>query len=619
MNPKDSTPQIVSVDAVRAQLERVLASKGFVDAGRLGPFLKFLVEHALAGDTANLKESVLGVEVFQRQPGYSSSSDPIVRVEARRLRSRLDEYYRTAGKQDQIIFQLPKGAYVPVFGRPVEAAGGYQTPKRRQLFMLGLCALGLIIVWGAYWSLNKPSPDAPAGQAAASLVVLPFTNLSPDPDNEYFSAGLTTELTDALTKIDGLRVVALSSTPQPKGQDAREIGKRFHTSAVLEGSVRKSGDRLRVTAQVADSATGFQIWSQTYERQLKDVFAIQEEIARAIVNALRVQLKVDPNRKLARQPTQNLDAYNLYLRGRYHFSNPRSEDDLRTGVVYLERAIQIEPNFAAAYAALSNINVMLGYYQVVPAAEAWPKAKREALKAIAIDSSLAEAHAALGFANAMGDWDWAASEREFRRALELNPGSADTHNSYAIAYLTPTGHLDAARNESKLGVSLDPLAFFPNYGAAFILLASRQYDAAIAQYRTALDLNSSIADVWWDLGMAYGFAGKAKDAMEQFQHAGKMREGSGWNPGIAELALLGRMDEAKVKAQAFKRSPPKLRAVDAARSFALVGDRAAAFAYLEKAFQERDTQLIWLKIDPRFDNLRSDARFPLMLKRLSLD
>lgn len=620
---------------MRAELDRVLSSPGFVDAGRLGRFLTFLVENALNGDPVKVKESVLGVEVFERKPGYNPSTDPIVRVEARRLRTRLDEYYASAGKDDPVIIDVPKGAYLPVFreGSGAAATGadkaaplvpkapakqGYQPTLGRKFLMLGLCVAGLILVWTFYFRAQKQQQETkpPAGQAA-SLLVLPFTNLSPDKENEYFAEGLTAELTDALTKVEGLRVVTYSSA-EPV-QDVKEAARRYHAEAVLEGSVRKSGDRLRITAQLIDSTTGFHLWSQTYERELKDVFAIQEEIARALVNSMRVQLRIDPNRQLATPRTRNVEAYNLYLRGRFHFLTPHSAEDLQKGIGYFEQAIQADPGFAGAYAALSNSYAILGYYRGLPGLEAWHKAREAAHKALEIDGSLAEAHSALASAAAFGDWDWALSEREFKRALELNPGSADTHNFYAIAYLTPTGHLDAARNESRMGVDLDPLAFFPNYGAAWILLCSHQFDNAAEQYRKAIDLNASVSDAWWDLGMAYALAGKPQQALEQFQHGGRMREGNGWQPGIIELALLGRMDEARRKAAGLKKAPESMRPIDCARAFALTGDKDAAFAALENAYQEHEPQIIWLKVDPRFDNLHGDRRFAEMLKRIGLE
>jgi TolB-like protein/Tfp pilus assembly protein PilF len=625
----------ISAEAIRAQLEKIAASPGFADAGRLAPFLKYVVESALAGEAAKLKESVVGVEVFQRQAGYDPRTDPIVRVEARRLRGRLEQYYAGEGKDDPIAIDLPKGSYAPAFRRRAEptkpslastaaptapAGDPPRPPIRRRLFFIGLCLFGYLLVMIGYWVSKKADEKPQPGAPSASIAVIPFANFSPDANNEYFSEGLTTELTDALTKVDGLRVVAYPAA-QAKNPDVRDIGKRLRANAVLEGSVRKSGDRLRITAQLIDANTGYDLWSQTYERELKDVFAIQEEIARSIANALRIQLKIDPNRRLATRYTQNLDAYNAYLRGRYHLANPHSDSDLAKSIEDFQQAIQLDPSFAAAYAQMANSYVFEGYYRKLPGSEAWPKAKAAAKKAIDIDNSLAEAHASLGFALGFGDWDWAGSEREFRRALELNPGSPDVHISYAIAYLAPTAHLDAAYAESRLGVDSDPLSFIANYGEAWILLLNRRFDAAVEQYRKALDLNASIHDPWWDYGMAYALAGKPQQAMQQFRHAGQMNDGDGWEPGAIELALLGRMDEARKRAETLKQSASKggWRTIDLARCFAMVGDKDTAFAYLEKAFAERDGQLIWLKVDPRFDALRDDARFNAMLKRVGLE
>ncbi len=277
MPPADTEPRSreVPADAARAALDKLLASKHFAQSDRLTRFLRFTVEHTLQGRAASLKEYLLGVEVFDRKPSYDPRVEPIVRVEARRLRTKLQKYYETDGRDDPLRIELPTGSYAPVFRRPEASAAPAATQQ--------------------------------------SLAVLPFLNLSSDPDNEYFSHGLTEELIHALTKVEGLRVVAALQL-KGKAHDVRQVGQQLGVGAVLQGSVRRSGDRLRVTAQLIQVSDGAYLWSETYERRMKDVFAIQDEISRAIVDTLRIRLGARPEAPLVRCHTHNLEAYQLYLK-----------------------------------------------------------------------------------------------------------------------------------------------------------------------------------------------------------------------------------------------------------------------------------------------------------------
>lgn len=612
--------QQVPESVIQGHLEKVLSSQGFVGAGRLGPFLRFLVEQTVAGEGQKLKEAVIGVEVFQRPPDYDPRIDPIVRVEARRLRKRLRDYYEGPGAGDPVRIELPKGTYVPAF----KLVGSGRRPagsalRRRRVWAPALAALILASVAGAAWWVR--SRRAMRADVNPSIAVLPFVNLSADPANEYFSDGLTEELIDALTKVAGLRVVARSSAFQFKGtpHDVREVAEKLQVSAVVEGSVRKSGDRLRITAQLVNADDGYHLWSQTYERELRDIFAIQEEISRAIVNALRVQLRVDLGRPLARRYSDNLEAYNLYLKGRYHW-NLYTDEGIHKAVDYFEQAIRVDPGYAPAYAMLAHAYALMGYYKVLPPEDVWPKARDAAQRAIAIDGTLAEAHAALGFVLGLHFWDWAASEKAFRQALELNPASADAHGAYAVGYLLPHGRLDEANSEFDKALRLDPLAVFVNYAAAFSLLASGEHERAIEQYRKTLELHSGHPDMWWDLAMAYGYNGRGDEAMKAFQKSGLLREGSGWRLGPIEYALMGDMDQARKIIDEVDRTAEQRnwRAIDMARTHAVLGNKDRAFYWLEKAFQVRDPQLVWLKADPRFRNLRGDARLEPMLRKIGL-
>ncbi|MBI3696829.1 MAG: hypothetical protein HY238_18580 [Acidobacteria bacterium] len=336
---------------IQAQLSKILASPVFAGSDRMSRFLRFTVERALRGEGDRLKEYLLGVEVFDRRSSYDPRIDPIVRVEARRLRSKLEKYYETEGRGDPVRIDFPKGGYSPVLRERDRAA---PAPERR------------------------------------TIAVLPFANLSSDPENEYFSDGLTEELIQALTKVEGLRVVAWSSAFQFKGKarDIRQVGRQLSVDTVLEGSVRRADDRLRITAQLVDVSDGRYLWSQIYEREMKDVFAIQDEISRAIADTPRIKL----TGALVKPYTVNLEAYNLYLRGRFNW-NKRTEEGLRKAIEYFEQALAGDAQYAPAYCGLADCYSMLGQYGLSPPREVMPQAKAAATRALDIDEALAEAHA----------------------------------------------------------------------------------------------------------------------------------------------------------------------------------------------------------------------------------
>ncbi len=598
---------------VRAHLEKVLASPGFVEAGRLGPFLRYIVGRVLAGEGSTLKEAVIGIEVFQRDAGYDPRIDPIVRVEARRLRSRLTEYYEGPGVSDPLRIDLPKGAYVPAFAVvPAAATPTARTPWRRLVAGFLIAALFTATVVVIYrWTRKRGVSDRPP-----SVAVLPFVNLSPDPSNEYFSDGLAEELIDSLTKIEGLRVAARSSSFQFKGKsaDVRDVGQKLGVGAVVEGSVRKSGDRLRVTAQLISASDGYHLWSQTYEREMKDVFAIQDEISRAIVNSLRLKLKTQRPQRF----TEHVEAYNLYLKGRYNL-NQYTDASVSKAIEYIEQALKIDPRYAQAHSTLATIYMLLGYYRKIPEQQPWEKSRRAAERAIELDPSLAEAHAARGFALAWHDWAWAEAEREFKLALELDPGSADTHAAYAMAYLLPTGRVEPALAELKQALDIDPNAVLSNMGASYVLLIAGKCDESIAQYRRTLELIPYRPDTWWDLGMAYACKGDSTGAMESFRKAASVRGSTDWRPGPIELGLTGQVDAArKLAAERGDAYFNRIRSIFAVYALSVIGERDWAFRYLDKAFRERDPELVWLKIDLRLKNLRDDPRIVPYVKRLGL-
>lgn len=599
----------VTPEAALRELELVIASPGFAGAGRLAPFLRFVVERVLAQEP--VKEAVIGVQVFNRPADYDPRVDPIVRVEARRLRTRLAEYYAGPGAADPLVIQLPKGGYVPVF-LPSETsapAARRRLPldRRALSFALGIAALATLLLFAR---ARKPA-------AGPVVAVLPFVNMSDDRANDDFSDGLTEELIDRLAKMGGLRVVSRTSTFQFKGraQDLREIGRKLNATAVLEGSVRRSGDRLRISAQLIDVADGLHVWSETYERRLSEVFAIQDDLARSIAGALRVELKVG-FAGLTPPPTSNVAAYELYLKGKVHL-NRDALAGLQLAADAFERAIAADPGFAAAHAQLALDYGLLGYYQLRPAGEAWPRAREEAARAIALDPKLAAGHAALGFALGMYDWKWAEAERALRRAVALDRDSAEAHVALAVAALVPTGRLAEASGEFARSLESDPQSYLANVGAAFALLAQGREADAIARYQRAIEINPSHADTQWDLGMAYALAGRKQEAARQFRLGGQIRSGGAWKPGPIEYALLGDVPGAHA-AIAGWRDFANQRPIFIAYCYGVLGDAGEAAAWLEKAYSARDPQLVWIKIDRRFEKVRRDPRISVLIARMGL-
>jgi TolB-like protein/Flp pilus assembly protein TadD len=485
----------LSTRSIEDHLQRILASKEFASSARMSRFLRFAVERVLSGQSEQVKEYVLGVEVFDRKPSYDPRVDPIVRVEARRLRSKLESYYAGEGAADELIIEFRKGTYAPVFREKAEPVAHAEAPR------------------------------------AGAIAVLPFSNLSSEPDTEYFSDGLTEELIHGLTKLDGLMVVAWSSAARLKGQpyDVREIGRQLNVSTVLVGSVRGSGERLRVMARLVDTSNGHYLWSETYDRQIEDLFAIQEEISRAIVKTLQPKL-IAP---AIQHGAYNLEAYNLYLKGRFQW-NKRTAEGLKRGVQLFEQAIAVDRDFALGYAGLSDAYSLLADYGLVKPADIIPAAESAARKALEIDPTLAEAHASLGLIRSLYAWEWAEAEQHYRRAMELNPGYATTHYWLAIDYFGRLGRWEEAFQEIEIALQLDPLSPIIRQGKGYLLMLSKRYDEAIEEYRQTLDLDCFFYRAFTSMGRAYTQKGMYEDAIAMLQ---KGRSLSGDLPSI--LGALG--------------------------------------------------------------------------------
>jgi len=468
---------------------------------------------------------------------------------------------------------------------------------------------------------TKISP--PEEKSLLAIAVLPFTDLSPQKDQEYFCDGMTEELIDALTKLEGCRVVSRTSAFAFKGkeQDIRAIGKQLNVSHALEGSVRKAGNRLRITAQLINVEDGFQLWSEKYDRELDDVFAIQDDIAAAIVKKLKMKLTGKQEGRLVKRYTENLDAYNLYLQARFHL-NKRTEDGLQKGVAYCEQAIALDPEYALAYAGLADGFALLGFQGFLPPQEAMPKAKAAAEQALAIDEALAEAHTSLGCIRAIYERNWPESAKAFKRALELNPNNSTAHYWYALWYLLPTGQFDLCLAEIKQAQELDPLSLILNAGIGWQFYFAGHFDEAIAALQKTLEMDEHFLFARDLLGQAYAQKGMHEQAVAEIEKAVALSNRRTLSLGALghAYALAGKRDEAqKILDELLALAQQKyVSAYDVALVYAGLDEKDRAHAWLEKACEENNGWLSFLNIEPRFDALRPDAKFQELVKKVGL-
>jgi serine/threonine-protein kinase len=457
---------------------------------------------------------------------------------------------------------------------------------------------------------------------AVSIAVLPFQNMSANRDNQYLSDGLTEELLNALTRVRGLRVAARTSSFQFRDRtgDVREIGRRLDVSAVVEGSVRASGDSLRITAQLIDTRTGYHLWSDEFDRPAADVFAVQEDIARAVTRALRVQLAQRIGETLVSAGTQNAEAHDLYLRGRFEW-NKRTEEGMRNARDAFERAVVLDPRYAAAYAGLSDTWQLLAIYGQVATREALANAKTAALRALALDSTLAEAHTSLAVMHLEYDHDREAAERRYRRAIEISPGYATAHHWYAL-FLVAGGRFQEAIAEAELARRLDPLSRVINAAVGTVHLFSREYAAAIAEFRAILVTDPDWSSGLGMLGRTLAAAGQFDEAVARIQEALELSGRPSHKALLAyTLAAAGRGAEARALLRELV-APGRgviIPPVDLAAVHVALGQHDEAIAVLNRGVEERDEEMMYLKVDPRYDPIRGDPRFAHVLAALDLD
>jgi TolB-like protein/Flp pilus assembly protein TadD len=472
--------------------------------------------------------------------------------------------------------------------------------------------------------VNTSTGQAGGETAIRSIAVLPLDNYSADPKQDYFAEGMTDELTADLATISQLRVISRGSAMQFKGANrppTPEIAKALNVDAVVEGSVLRVGDKVRITAELIDARQDRQLWAKSFERSSRDVLALQDELASAIAREIHVQLTPTERSRLTSAPVVSPAAHDAYLKGRYFFSRP-SDENLTKAIAQFEEAVKLDPKFAPAYSGLSDAYVWAGFNEgVYTAAAAKPKAKEAAEKAIQLDDSSAEAHASLADFKLFYEYDWAGSEREFRRAIALNPNYALTHDQFGLG-LAFQGRFDEALAEGKLASSLDPLSPQIPLDVVFAYIWKGDFQAAREEVKRATDLDPTFFYCPWSYGWIDLDDGNPAAAIPEFQKAALMA------PASFVAAFLGYAygasgDRARALAQIEAMKQKSLHGYVPPFNLALVylglGDRARALDYLEQAYAADSQWLCWLKQDRIFDPLRSEPRFKALMKKLNFE
>jgi len=580
------------------------------------------------------------------RPGQLVEKDEFVRqlwpetfVEDAALAENISRLRRALGDADtqRIIATVPKRGYrfIAVVNK-VNLTDSARTAavaptKSATRHRVGLALLGiaiLVIIGGTYLYSHQHGPmfARPPWVPIRALAVLPLENLSRDPEQEYFADGVTDELITQLAQIRALRVISRTSVMRYKGtqKPLAEIARALNVDAVVEGTVARSAERVRVTAQVVQVNPEAHLWAERYDRPLGDAVTLQGELAREIAEAIRVRLTPDEQNRLTGVRPANHEAHEAFLRGRYFWSK-RTEAGTQKAVEYFQQAIEKDPNYAVAYSGLADSYISLALpeamQEVLPANQAFPQARAATDKALQIDDKLAEAHATLAHIQFPYDRDWAAAEREFRRALDLNPNYANAQQWYALSLMWQS-RLDDSLHQIKRAQELDPLSLVINANLGFILTSAQQYDQAIEQFRKTLEMDANFAYAHYRLGQMYVRKGIYAEAIPELERAISLSEGS--PRATAELglayALLGNRSAAlKLISDLKERSRSRyVSPFDFAVIYGGLGNQDLTLEWLEKAYAERSTSLNLLKMSPAFANLHSEPRFTELVRRIGL-
>ena len=454
-----------------------------------------------------------------------------------------------------------------------------------------------------------------------SIAVLPFDNLSRDPDNAYFAEGVQDEILTRLAKVADLKVISRTSTQHFKSvpENLPQIAKQLGVTNILEGSVQKVKDQVRVNVQLINALTDAHLWAEIYDRKLTDLFSVESDIAKTIADTLQAKLTGSETTAMSNKPTENPEAYELYLKGRF-FWNKRTGQDLKTACDYFQQAIAIDPHYATAYAGLAESYILIPLFDAGFPQDYFPKAKAAAERAIELQETSAEAHTALGLLLCFSDVNFAQSKKEFKRAIELNPNYATAHHWYGNALLVALGRFDEAISENKRAVELDPLSLIINADLGSTFMLARQYDQAIAQLQRTLTLDNKFGYTHWNLGQALYLKGDTAAAIVEYEKARTLDD----DPQIVALlgrayAETGKKDQALdlVRELEARARQQFIRGYLIALVYIGLGDKTKAIDYLEREYQNHDNiDTAWIRADPMLDPLRGDPRFEALAEKI---
>ena len=504
-----------------------------------------------------------------------------------------------------------------------------RSPKRAWIFIViiaGAISVGLFFL-GRYTTSRTLSTEQGQPPASAeslpqkSIAVLPFDNLSRDPDNAYFAEGIQDEILTRLAKVADLKVISRTSTQKYKSEpdNLRDIAQQLGVLNMLDGSVQRSADQVRVTVQLINATTDAHLWAETYDRKLTDIFAVESDIAKTIADTLHAKLTGSEKSAIAKRPTADTEAYELYLKGRF-FWNKRTGPDLRKAIAYFNQAIAKDPNYALAYAGLADAYVLLPPYGAASASESFPQAEAAAKKALELDDALAEAHTSLAQVLVSYDFDFEGSTREFERAITLNPNYATAHHWYGSGPPLSLGEFDRAIAELKRAQQLDPLSLIINADLGSGFVTARRYDDAIAQLRKTIEMDPHFYYAHWNLGEALELKGKLREAFAEYKKAAELND----DPLVLSLvaqaeAKLGQRDDARKMLEQLEQLATRRYVGNYA--FALVhialGEKEKAIEDLDHAYRDRvGPDIALLKVDPMLDPLRGDPRFEALVAKI---